>query len=74
MKFLLKSKIDVRSMINPVHEAQHFKKFYKNKKKFKNSIEISRNSIHLPSSTHLTSTQIKYICDKIVFFFDKKFK
>jgi perosamine synthetase len=72
IKFLHKSRIDARQMINPVHEAKHFRKFF-NKKNYKNSINISRNTIHLPSSTNLKESEIKFICKKIAFFFKKKF-
>ena len=60
-------------MINPVHKAHHFKKYF-NSKEFKNSIEISKNSIHLPSSTLLKEKEIKFICKKIKLFFNKKNK
>ena len=69
--FLLKKGVDARPMINPVHEAHHFKRIF-NKKNFTNSINISRNSIHLPSSTSLTRNEIKYISNKVKFFFSKK--
>ena len=69
--FLLKEGVDARPMINPVHEANHFKKFF-NKKDFKNSISLSKNSIHLPSSTKLKKKEIKFICNKIKIFFKRK--
>ena len=66
---LKKFGIDARSMINPVHEAYHFKKYFKNKD-FKNSIHVSKNSLHLPSSTNLNRKQIKFICNKLIKFFN----
>ena len=66
--FLFKEGVDVRPMINPVHQACHFKKYF-NKKKFNNSLKISKNSLHLPSSTYLTVNQIKFICNKVKLFF-----
>ena len=73
IKFLIKNGVDARPMINPVHKAHHFKKYF-NSKEFKNSIEISKNSIHLPSSTLLKEKEIKFICKKIKLFFNKKNK
>lgn len=68
INFLNKNGIDARPMVNPVHQAYHFKKYYNNKN-FKNSINISKNSLHLPSSTFLTSNQIRFICNKVKLFF-----
>ena len=68
--FLLKEGVDARPMINPVHQAYHFKKNF-NKKDFENSINISKNSIHLPSSTILSRKEIKYISKKVKTFFTK---
>ena len=66
--FLFKEGVDARPMVNPVHQAYHFKKYFINKD-FKNSINISKNSLHLPSSTYLSLKQIKFICNKIKLFF-----
>ena len=68
--FLLKSGIDARPIINPVHQSKHFKNLF-NDKDFKNSINVSRNSIHLPSSTNLKKSEIKFICKKVKIFFEK---
>ena len=68
--FLFKEGVDARPVINPVHQALHFKKYF-NKKEFKNSINISKNSLHLPSSTYLKESEIKFICNKIKLFFSK---
>ena len=69
--FLLKEGVDARPMVNPVHQAYHFKKIF-NKKDFENSTNISKNSIHLPSSTILSRKEIKYISKKVKIFFTKK--
>ena len=69
--FLFKEGVDARPMINPVHQAYHFKKYFNNKD-FKNSINISKNSIHLPSSTYLKKNEIKFICNKVKLFFSRK--
>ena len=69
--FLLKEGVDARPMINPVHQAYHFKNIF-NKKNFENAINISKNSIHLPSSTILSRKEIKYISKKVKIFFTKK--
>ena len=66
--FLFKEGVDARPMVNPVHQANHFKKYF-NSKNFKNSINMSKNSLHLPSSTNLSPNQIKFICNKIKLFF-----
>ena len=66
--FLSRAGIDARPMINPVHEALHFKKYF-NKKNFNNSLKVSKNSLHLPSSTSLKASEVKFICNRIKFFF-----
>ena len=70
IRFLLKNGVDARPMVNPVHEAKHFKNSF-NKNDFRNSTKISRNSLHLPSSTNLTKQEINFICKKIKVFFKK---
>tara|TARA_B100000287_G_scaffold435108_1_gene501854 strand:- start:121 stop:1233 length:1113 start_codon:yes stop_codon:yes gene_type:complete len=60
--YMKKNDVDARQMINPVHKAEHFKKFY-NSANFPNSILLSESSMHLPSSTHLTLSQIDRIID-----------
>ena len=68
--FLFREGVDARPMINPVHQAHHFKKYF-NKKEFNNSINVSKNSLHLPSSTLLKENEIKFICNKVKLFFSK---
>ena len=69
--FLKKSGIDARAMINPVHEAYHFRKLFK-KSEYLNSYKTSKNSLHLPSSTNLNEKKIKFICEKLRYFFKNK--
>ena len=66
--FLSRAGIDARPMINPVHEALHFKKYF-NKKNFSKSLKVSKNSLHLPSSTSLKASEVKFICNRIKIFF-----
>ena len=68
VRFLFKERVDARPMVNPVHQAYHFKKYFNNKD-FKNSINISKSSLHLPSSTHLNENEIKFVCNKVKLFF-----
>ena len=68
--FLSNNGVDARPMINPVHQAYHFKNYFNNKD-FKNSISVSKNSIHLPSSTSLKISEIKFICNKVELFFSR---
>ena len=70
--FLNKHGVDARPMINPVHQALHFKKYF-NDNDFSNSIHISKNSLHLPSSTYLSVNDIKFICSKLKLFFKIKY-
>ena len=58
------SGIDSRQMINPVNQAEHFKSDYQNND-FPNSINISKQSVHLPSGLSLTIDQINFIIKKI---------
>lgn len=60
--------IECRTMINPVHCADHFIGKY-NKNIFNNSTDISSQSIHLPSSTNLDYCKIEYICNNIINYF-----
>ena len=73
LKFLNKSGIDARAMIKPVHQAYHFKNSFSDNN-FKNSIDVSNNSIHLPSFTHINESEIRFICNKVQSFFDRKHK
>jgi len=52
--------IDCRQMVNPVHQAEHFKKMFKSNL-YNNSKYISDRSVHLPSSTLLKKSEINKI-------------
>ena len=56
--------IDCRQMINPVHHAEHFRDKYSDND-FVNSINISKQSVHLPSGLGLTKKQISYISESV---------
>ena len=64
--------IDHKVIIKKVKIINHFYKKIFNKKNFKNSINISKNSMHLPSSTILSRKEIKYISKKVKIFFTKR--
>lgn len=72
-KFLKKNKIETRIMIPPIHRSLHFKKkFAYRDNDFKFSCSISSRGIHLPSSTGLNLSQIKYISSKVNEFFENE--
>ena len=56
--------VDCRQMVNPVHQADHFKDRF-NDNDFPNSIAISSQSLHLPCSTNLKNDQIEFIADQL---------
>jgi perosamine synthetase len=60
--------VECRQMINPVHEAKYLIDHY-DSRNFPNSIKVSAQSAHLPSSTSLTEEQVKFICDTVKSFF-----
>ena len=64
IKYMMNNKIECRPMIFPVFHATHFKNSYK-LKNFPNATSISLRSVHLPSSSTLRLSQIKYICKHI---------
>ena len=57
-------------MINLITKSLHFKK-YDNKNLFNNAQFVSKNSLHLPSSTNLSRKNIYYISNRIKCFFSK---
>lgn len=65
-----KKNIECRPMINLVSEANHFKKL--NFSSSKKSIYLSRQSVHLPSSSNLTNAKIQYICNSLAKIISKK--
>ena len=62
------NEIDCRQMINPVHHSDHFKPQFENNE-FLNSVNISKQSAHLPSGLELTENQIRKVANKIDEFF-----
>jgi len=64
LDYMKKNGIDCRQMINPVHHADHFKSQFSNDD-FPNSVNISEQSVHLPSGLGLTEKQITKICNII---------
>ena len=55
-------------MINPIQDAVHFKDFRNNKEAIIAKL-ISKNSVHLPSSSNLKRKDIQYICSNLIKFF-----
>jgi perosamine synthetase len=72
LKFMKEKGVDCRQMVNPVFEALYLKKKF-NPAEFRNSINISKNSLHLPSGTSLTKYNIEYVCKMLNFFFKINF-
>ncbi len=56
--------VDCRQMVNPVHRADHFIKLH-DEAEFPNSVRLSTQSVHLPSSTSLTGEQIESIVERV---------
>jgi dTDP-4-amino-4,6-dideoxygalactose transaminase len=70
-QFLTKNGIDVKIHYpKDLHEQKPFKKFYKND--LINTERISGQVLSLPISETLKYNEIKYICNKIKFFFSRK--
>ena len=67
-EFLYKKQIDTRNVFKPIHLQEPY--IDKNVS-LPNSEKISNKGICLPSSPDLTSDQINYICDQIIFFLKK---
>lgn len=68
ISYMRSAGIDCRQMVNPVHRAEHFCRSYDDNE-FANSIRISEQSVHLPSSTALKLEQIRLIAGKVRDFF-----
>ncbi len=64
ISFMKKEGIDCRQMINPVNFAEHLVDLY-DSDNFPNAIAASKQSVHLPSSTHLSKEKIDIIVKKI---------
>lgn len=57
LAFMKEHGVDCRTMINPVHDAEHFAARY-DAAEFPVSRRMSARSVHLPSATALTAAQI----------------
>ena len=67
--YLIKNKIQTNLHYIPVYRHPFYAKFKINKKKFFNSEEYYAKALSLPIHYNLTSSEQKYIIDKIKFFF-----
>ena len=67
IKYMKNKKIDCRQMINPVNQSEHLKKKFI--EEFPVSDLISRQSLHLPSSTNLQRKTLNYIINSFKSFF-----
>jgi len=68
LDYMKNNEIDCRQMINPVHHSDHFKPQFENNE-FLNSVNISKQSAHLPSGLKLTENHISKVANKIVEYF-----
>jgi perosamine synthetase len=64
IEYMKGKQIDCRQMINPVHDADHFKSNYIDAD-FYHSVSISKQSVHLPSGLGLTNEQINRIVESV---------
>jgi perosamine synthetase len=64
LNYMRENQIDCRQMINPVHQADHFISNY-SEAEFLNSVNISKQSAHLPSGLGLTKEQISRIAETV---------
>ena len=56
--------VDCRQMINPVHQAEHFRSHYLDED-FPNAISLSARSLHLPSTTTLSESEINFVVEQV---------
>ena len=56
--------VDCRQMINPVHWADHFRPRFRDEN-FPNAISMSTRSLHLPSTTALSMSQIDFVLEQV---------
>jgi perosamine synthetase len=68
LKYMYENGVECRQMINPVHQAIHLVASYHDNE-FPNSVSISNQSAHLPSSTSLTEQEIELVCNTVKSFF-----
>lgn len=69
MYFLQKNGIGTRPFYPAIHTQPPY---HWVRGKFKNSENVSRNGLWLPSSPKLSNTQVEYICSRIKEYFEKK--
>ncbi len=74
LKFLKKFKINAVISYTPLHKSEAGKKFFKKKKKLRNTDIYIKRVVRLPMHNSLSYNQIDYICKKIQVFFSKGFK
>lgn len=60
LSYMKENGIDCRQMINPVHNAEHFKSQFSDTE-YQNALNISKQSVHLPSGLGLTEDHIQQI-------------
>ena len=70
VKYMRIKGIELRPMINPIQDAIQFKEF-RNNEEVQIAKYISKNSVHLPSSTNLNKSEILHICVSLKSFFKK---
>jgi len=64
LNYMGENGVDCRQMINPVHDAEHFVDQFADSD-FKNSINVSKQSLHLPSGLGLTQKEIVKISNVV---------
>ena len=68
LDYMKNNGIDCRQMINPVHHANHFKSQFTGDDFF-NSVNVSKQSVHLPSGLALTEKDISTISNAVKNYF-----
>lgn len=69
LDYMSQNNIDCRQMVNPVHQAQHFRERY-NEDNYPVATHISIQSLHLPSGTDLSEDKICYIANIVSGYFN----
>jgi len=72
LSFMQEERIDCRQIINPVQKAEHFEFIFSNNE-FKNAVNVSNQSVHLPSGLSLRPDHIKKIKNLIVRYLKQPF-
>jgi perosamine synthetase len=70
LSYMEDSGIDCRQMINPVHRAEHFVNQFDDE--YPVSKDISRQSVHLPSSLNINKEDIRKISNKVRSFLNRR--